>query len=82
VVSEKFLLNLDEEATSATLTMIAGSLTDLSNVQAVTAGVFESEAKFAALVKLSSCNVREQLRVSGESWRKVDVNLLVLGRFA
>jgi hypothetical protein len=82
VVSEKFLLNLDEEATTATLTMIAGSLTDLANVQAITSGVFESEAKFGSLVRLSSCNVREQLKVSGESWRKVEVSLLVLGRFA
>jgi hypothetical protein len=38
--------------------MIAGSLTDLASVQAITGGVFESEAKFTSLVKLSSCNVR------------------------
>lgn len=62
--------------------MIAGSITDLNNVQAITGGVFESEEKFATLVRLSSCNVREQLKVSGESWRKVEVSLLVLGRFA
>ncbi|HRC88013.1 MAG TPA: hypothetical protein PK413_20695, partial [Thermoanaerobaculia bacterium] len=82
VISEKFLLNLNEEATTSTLNMIAGSLTDLAHVQAVSGGVFESAGKFGSLVQLSSCNVREQLKVSGESWRKVEVSLLVLGRFA
>lgn len=65
VISEKFLLNLDEEATTSTLNMIASSLTDLSSIQSITGGVFESEAKFTSLVRLSSCNVREQLKVSG-----------------
>jgi hypothetical protein len=40
VVSEKFLLNLDEEATSNTLNIIANSLTDLTNIQGLTSGVF------------------------------------------
>ena len=40
VVSEKFLLNLDEEATSNTLSIIANSLTDLANIQGLTSGVF------------------------------------------
>jgi hypothetical protein len=42
VISEKFLLNLDEEATTNTMASIANSLTDLTNIQNITGGVFES----------------------------------------
>lgn len=82
VASEKFLLNLPEENTTATLLMIASSLADLGTVRELSQGVFESEAKFGALVRLSSVDVRETLRVGGEGWRKAEVALLVLGRFS
>jgi hypothetical protein len=58
VTSEKFLLNLDEEATSKTLSIIANSLTDLANIQGLTSGVFENETKFNSFIKLSSCNIK------------------------
>jgi hypothetical protein len=82
VASEKFLLNLPEENTTSTLMMIAGSLADLASVSELSYGVYQSEAKFASLVRTSSVDIKETLKVSGESWRKVEVALLVLGRFS
>lgn len=82
VASEKFLLNLPEENTTSTLLMIAGSLADLGSVSELSYGVYQSEAKFASLVRMSSVDIKETLKVSGESWRKVEVALLVLGRFS
>lgn len=65
MASEKFLINLPEETTTKTLIMIAGSLTDLSNLREVTSNIYESEAKFTSLVKLSSCDIKESLKLSG-----------------
>lgn len=35
-----------------------------------------------ALAKISGVDVRSELGVSGETWRKVETGLLVLGRFS
>jgi hypothetical protein len=45
--------------------MIAGSLTDLNNLREVTSNIYESEAKFTSLIKISSCDIKESLKLSG-----------------
>jgi hypothetical protein len=48
----------------------------------LSSNIYETPEKLINLVKLSSCDVRSCLHVSGETWRKMEVALIVLGRFA
>jgi len=48
----------------------------------ITGGFFESESQLLNLAKMSGVDIRSDLNVSGETWRKVEAGLLVLGRFS
>ena len=54
----------------------------MSQLSSVSQGLYSKESDFTALCKASSLDVREKLAVSGETWHKIEVALLVLGRFS
>jgi hypothetical protein len=81
VASEKFLLNLPQSSSITTFGLVLKAMTE-DPVAEVSAGVFESEGQLLGLAKLSGVDVRGELGVSGETWRKVEAGLVVLGRFS
>lgn len=51
-------------------------LADLSS------NIYDSPEKLHNILKLSSIDVRQTFHISGETWKKMEVALAVLGRFA
>lgn len=81
VASEKFLLNLPQAHSCATFAVVLKAIADEPLAQ-TTAGLFESDQQLLALAQLSGVDVRGELGVSGETWRKVESGLVVLARFS
>ena len=82
MISEKFLLNLPQSQTTGSINEIMESVIDINALSELSGNVYESPEKLLNLIRLSSCDIRHDLRVSGETWKKMEVALVVLGRFA
>jgi len=58
------------------------NVVDLKTLPELSSNTYDTPEKLFNLLKLSSIDVRNTFHVSGETWKKMEVALVVLGRFA
>lgn len=82
LIAEKFLMNYKQAQTVETVSKIIESM----NIKGVIeSGKLEIGLKVEDLIKftgMSGCDIKETLGLRGETWRKSEVALSILGRFS